>query len=165
MAQSQYATIAQIQLLAITPAAYARFETASVGCVNAALQAASSLLDSYLAGQFVLPFPTNPQGWDMSLTAATCWVAAKLLYNQFGYNANAPIDELIEKRYDYSIRWAEMVRDKKIQPQWTDSSGAGAGVDAAGDFVTSDAPVGFSGRGLPSSSQAQAPIDPWDGGI
>lgn len=165
MGQSQYATEQQYQQLAITPAAYTRFETAAPGCTVSALQAASSLLDSYLAGQFVLPLKTNPQGWDMSLTLATCMIAAKLQYNQFGYNAGASVDELIERRYDEAIAWAEKIRDKQIQPQYVDSSGVAPTQDAAGDFVISDAPVGFTGRGLPSSSQPAAPVDPWDGGI
>lgn len=164
--QSQYATEGQAQLLAITPAAYQRFEAASPGSTIAALQAASSILDSYLAGQFVLPLQTTPtQGWDMALTAHTCFIAAKLLYNQFGYNANAPVDELIERRYDEAIEWGKAVRDKAIQPQYIDSSGVAPTQDAAGAFVISDAPVGFTGRGLPSSSQPGAPVDPWDGGI
>lgn len=163
MAQSQYATTTQYQQLAITPAAYARFESIAPDCSTSALQAASSLLDSYLAGQFILPLQTNPQGWDMSLTLACCNVAAKLQYNQFGYNPGAPVDELIERRYDDAIKWAEQVRDKKIQPQFVDSSGTTG--DAGGDFITSDAPVGFTGRGAPTSILPVPPVDPWDGGL
>ena len=162
MGQSQYATEQQYQQLAITPAAYSRFEATAPGCSVAALQAASSLLDSYLAGQFVLPLQDG--GWDMALSLATCMIAAKLQYSQFGYNPGAPADALIEKRYDEAIAWAEKVRDKQIQPQYIDSSGTSP-ADAAGDFVISDAPVGFTGRGLPSSAQPAAPVDPWDGGL
>lgn len=162
--QSQYATTTQIQQLAITPAAYTRFENASPGCVAAALQAASSLLDSFLAGQFVLPLQTSPQGWDMSLTLAACVIAAKMLYDQFGYNPAAPVDTLIQQRYVEMLGWAAKIRDKEIQPQWVDSSGTSP-ADAAGDFVISDAPVGFTGRGAPSSVLPAPPYDPWDGGL
>lgn len=165
MTQSQYASTTQIQQLAITPAAYTRFENASPGCVAAALQSASSLLDSYLAGQFVLPLQTSPQpGWDMSLTEAAAAVAAKLLYDQFGYNPNSPVDALIQRRYDERIAWAAKIRDKEIQPQWVDSSGTSP-ADAAGDFVISDDPVGFTGRGAPTQVLPTPPYDPWDGGL
>lgn len=160
MAQSQYASTTQIQQLAITPAAYTRFENAAPGCVAAALQAASSLLDNYLAGQFTLPLAS----YDMSLTMRTCVVAAKLLYDQFGYNPNAPVDQLIQRRFDETIAWAESIRDKKVQPQWTDSSGTSP-ADSAGPFVISDAPVGFTGRGSPTAVLPSPPFDPWDGGI
>jgi phage gp36-like protein len=163
--QSQYATTTQVQQLAITPAAYTRFENASPGCTTAALQAASSLLDSFLAGQFVLPLQTTPtQGWDMSLVLATCAVAAKLLYDQFGYNPSSPVDALIQRRYEEQLSWATKIRDKEIQPQWIDSSGISSG-DQAGDFVTSDAPVGFTGRGSPTSVLPMPPFSPWDGGL
>lgn len=159
--QSQYATSSQYQQLAITPAAYTRFEAASPGCTTAALQAASSLLDTYLAGQFVLPLSVSPQGWDMALTAHTCWVAAKMQYDQFGYNPASATDALIERRYKDAIAWAEAVRDKRVQPQYIDSSGLEPTADAAGDFFVSDQPVGFTGRG---SSDPCIP-DPWDGGL
>lgn len=158
MSQSQYATTPQLQLLAITPAVFARFEAASPGCSTAALQAASSICDSYLVSQFTLPLAISPQGWDMSLTMNTCWIAAWLLYNQFGYNPAAPVDDLIVKRYEAAIDWLKQIRDKQIFPVWVDSS-ANTGTDEAGTFFVSDPPIGFTPRGIgqPDTGEYQYP--------
>jgi phage gp36-like protein len=93
--QSAYATIAQIQILSITQAQTTRF---GVPAMTAAIQAASSICDSYIASQFQLPLITSPIGWDMSLVMATCAIAAYILNNQAGYNPGAPIDETIKTR-------------------------------------------------------------------
>src|SRR5678810_1386593 len=114
MAQSQYAELADIKLLAITSQAADRFGTPAI---NAALQAASSEADSYIASQFTLPLITSPQGWDMSLTIAVCNIAAYRLYSQFGFNPNAPADQLIVNRYKDAIAWLGQIRDEKIFPQ------------------------------------------------
>ena len=142
--QSMYATIAQLQTLSITQAQTTRF---GVPAMTASLQAASSIADSYIASQFVLPLKANPIGGDMSLVMAVCAIAAYILNNQAGYNPGAPIDESIKARYDESLKWLELVRDKKIFPQWADSSGDPIGIDEGGDFVISDLPVGFTSRG------------------
>lgn len=152
--QSQYATSTDLTSLAITVQAGNRFGAA----MDAALSAASSIADAYISGQFQLPLQDG--GWDMALRLHVCNIAAKLLYDQFGYNPGAPIDQLIERRYTEAISFLEKVRDKAVHPQWVDASSVTPDADSAGDFVISDAPVGFTGRGVSS-----APIDPWDGGI
>jgi len=144
MAQSQYATIAELQSLSITQAAAARFgSTAMTAC----LQAASSIADGYLASQFTLPLDTSPQGWDMSLTLQVCNIAAWLLYNQFGFSPSAPGDALVVGRYEAAIKWLEHCSEEKIFPQFIDSSGTPVGETEAGDYVDSDLPVGFTDRG------------------
>lgn len=91
----------------------------------------------------------------MSLTMNVCWIAAWLLYNQFGFNPGAPVDDLITKRYESSIRWLEQIRDKLIFPQWTDAAPAGLEPEQ-GPYVVSDSPVGFTLRGITSNpSQGQ----------
>lgn len=157
--QSQYATPAQIQQLAITPAVYARFEASSPGCVVAALQSASSIADSYLPSQFTLPLQVSPQGWDMSLTMYTCWIAAWMLYNSFGFSPQAPLDELIIKRYESALDWLAQIRDKKIFPQYIDSVNASSSDPEQGAFVISDPPVGFTPRGVANDFNQQ--FDPW----
>lgn len=145
MAQSQYATNTELQQLAITAAAGARFGSTAM---DAALQAASSIADSYLSSQFVLPLQTTPtQGWDMSLKLQVCNIAAYLLYCQFGFNPAAPGDQLIKERYDRAMSWLDGVGKKTITPVYTDSSGITPGADVAGDFIISDNPVGFTSRG------------------
>lgn len=148
MAQSVYCTDDQIQKIAITPAAYTRFETASTGCVTAACQAASSIADTYLLSQFTLPLTD----WDMSLTMNVGWIAAWILYNSFGYAPMAPGDDMVAKRYESALEWLGQIRDKKIFPQYLDSS-SNTGVDEAGDFVISDPAVGFTSRGVADSTE------------
>ncbi len=148
-AQSQYAQASDLTSLALTPAAAARF---SASAINAQLQAASSLVDSYIVSQFTLPLQTDPQGWDMSLTRSVCIIAAYLLYVQYGFNPSASADQLIVERYKSELEWLTQIRDKKIFPQWVDSGSTAVGSDEGGPFVISDEPVGFTGRGLRSSS-------------
>ncbi len=140
-----------MQLIGVTPAAAARFGSSAV---TACIQAASSIADSYLASQFTLPLQTSPQGWDMSLTRAVCHIAAYFLYAEYGFNpSSANADQMVKARYDNAIGWLEQIRDEKIFPQWTDSSSS---TPAAGDYIVSDEPVGFTDRGLDSTT-----IDPW----
>lgn len=161
MANSQYATTAQLQLLAITPAAFARFEAASAGCTTAAIQAASSIADASLTSQFVLPLQTSPQGWDMALTMHVCAVAAWLLYNQFGYAPMAPGDDLIAKRYERALEWFDLIGKKTVNPLYIDSSGLTPGADTAGDFVITDSPVGFTQRGVTQPAGSCPPGSFW----
>ena len=145
MAQSQYGTEAQLISLSITQAAATRFGNTAM---DAALQAASSIADGYINSVFVLPLQTSPQGWDMSLTLHVCNIAAYLLYNQFGFNPNAPQDQLIVKRYNDALAWLQSISDEKLTPNWVDSSGSTPQSQAAGPFVISDPPVGFTNRGV-----------------
>lgn len=148
MAQSQYATDAEMQKLAITPAAYTRFEAASPGCVTAALQAASSIADTSLSSQFMLPLQTSPvQGWDMGLKRVVCFIAAFDLYFNFGFNPSSPDWQVMTERKEWADKWLDGVAKKTTTPLYIDQRGDSAGADAAGDFVISDPPVGFTRRG------------------
>lgn len=147
---SQYATTTDLQNLAITAAAATRFGSVAM---NAQLQAASSLADGYIGGLFPLPLQVSPQGWDMSLTRAVCNIAAKFLYDQFGYNPGAPVDELIQRRYNEAIDFLVLVRDKRIEPQWVpDPILSASQADPAGDFAVTDLPVGLTSRGTVDNS-------------
>jgi phage gp36-like protein len=147
-----YADPTQLVQLALTPATAGRFGGDQQ---QNALYSASAVADSYIGGQFQLPLVT----WDYSLALAVCNIAAKFLYDQYGYNPNAPIDALIQRRYDEALTWLASVRDKKIQPQWVDSSGTG---QPAGDFVVSDPPVGFTCRGV-TEQPVGFELWPWGG--
>jgi len=157
MSQSQYGQIADLESLSITVAAGTRFGSTAM---TAALQAASSIADSYITSQFTLPLQASPQGWDMSLTLHVSNIAAWLLYNQFGYSPMAPGDDLVVKRYQSALDWLAMIRDQKIHPQWVDSSGESVQTEQ-GPFVISDPPVGFTTRGVTSDSGS---ADPWSSG-
>jgi phage gp36-like protein len=151
--QPQYATDAEIKLLAITPAAYARFESASAGCVTAALQAASSVADAALSSQFILPLQVSPsQGWDMALKRVVCFLAAFDLYFNFGFNPSSPDWQVMTERKAWADKWLDGISKKTISPAYVDSSGLPADADRAGDFVISDDPVGFTSRGVTTST-------------
>lgn len=139
---SQYAQPEDLVRLALTPAAATRFGAEQQ---QAALLAASGIADSYIASTFDLPLQT----WDYSLVIAVCNIAAKILYNQFGYNQNSPVDGLIQRRFQEALDWLQAVGRGKTSPQWVDASSS---FDAAGDYVVSDTPVGFTSRGGPTSS-------------
>lgn len=160
MAQSQYATDAQMQLLGITPAQYARFEASAPGCVTASLQASSSIADASLSSQFEMPLPTSPQGWDMSLTVHVCWHAAYSLYFQFGFNPSSPDWQLMTDRFDRAVKFFDGIAKKTITPLYTDSAGSDTS-DRAGDFVISDVPVGFTQRGVTQPINGCTPGSFW----
>lgn len=80
----------------------------------------------------------------MALTATTVFIAAKSLYDRFGYAYNSPINQLIEKRYQESLDWLLKISREEIHPQYQDSSGS---IPSAGAFVLSNPPVGFPGGG------------------
>lgn len=157
MAQSQYATIAELESLAITKAAGDRFGAVAM---NAQLQAASSIADGYLISQFTLPLETDPQGWDMSLTSAVSNIAAYLLYNQFGFSPMAPGDDLVVKRYDDAIAWLGLVRDKKIFPPFVDSAGSPEAFEGGPDVITATT-RGYSERGVFPGSFPRPQVGPF----
>jgi len=141
VAQAQYAFKDDIVSLAITPANAARFGDPAI---DAQLKAASSFADTYLVSQFTLPLIE----WDMELRRVVCVVAAYHLFNQYGYNPNAPQDKLVEKQYEQALSWLKQVKDKEIFPPYVDSGTVPTGVDEGGPFVVSDTPKGFTARGI-----------------
>lgn len=144
MAQSQYGQISDLEALSITSADGSRFGNTAM---NASLQAASSIADSYLSSQFTLPLKTSPQGWDMGLTLHVCNIAAYLLFNQFGFSPVSPGDDLIVKRYNDALDWLKQVRDGTVFPSYIDAS-PNPGLDEGGDWIVSDSPIGFTSRGV-----------------
>ncbi len=141
VAQSQYATTAQLSSLSLTPQAAARYGEPAM---NAALQAASSRADVYLASQFTLPLVS----WDMQLTRCICDMAAFDLARQYGLNPAAPDFGAIKSLFDGSIEFLILVRDEKLTPQWEDSDGSPGNVEEGGPFVLTATSRGYSERGL-----------------
>ena len=156
LVQPQYATLAELQALSITPAVYQRFATQAngTGTMTSALQAASSLADGYLASQFTLPLITSPQGWGMDLKRCVCDIAAYELYNIYGFAPGAaPGDDMIKVRYANAMDWLTRIADNKIHPQFVDSSTSNSATDPeAGPYIISDSVVGFTSRGRNASS-------------
>lgn len=134
MEQSQYAQKSDLIALAVTPDLATQL---SDEAIEAHLKAASSDCDNYLHSQFYLPL----QDWDMGLTKATCYIAAASLLEQYGFNPNAPQDQVIFKRRDEAFKYLRDIAEELIFPIFVDSSNA---VPKAGPYVISNSPVGFA---------------------
>src|SRR5947209_12252974 len=113
---SRYATPADLAQLGLPAAALTGISTDDQ---QTALDAASSIVDSYLAARFnlplVAPFPAD-------LVQATCSFAAYTLLSRRGYNPEAGSDQNIRLRYEDARRWCEGVAANKVHPQVTQAS-------------------------------------------
>ena len=139
VAQSQYASTAQLASLSLTPQAAARYGEPSM---MSALQAASSRADTYLASQFTLPLVS----WDMQLTRVVCDMAAFDLARQYGLNPAAPDFKAIESLFEGAMAWLQQVRTQEITPQYEDSGGSPDNVEEGGPFVITSTTRGYSER-------------------
>ncbi len=112
-----------------------------------ALEAASDIVDGYLAGQFVLPLVA----WSKDITRATCIIAAYDLLVTRGYNPDAGADPNFRLRYEDIIRWLEKVAaNNGVTPRVTDSSpGATVGATTEAPRVSTSSQRGWSSRGCP----------------
>lgn len=71
--------------------------TATEGDVEAELDAASGVMDSFFNGVFALPL----QSWPLEFRVCCCAIASYLLIvSPRGYNAGADQDQNLRKRYD-----------------------------------------------------------------
>lgn len=98
--------------------------------VQAALDAASDIADSYLRGRFVLPITTH--GGD--LADAVCRIAAFNILSRRGYNPEGNADQ-VRLRYEDAIEWLKGVSTGRITPALTDSSSSTSGGGKGGPFV------------------------------
>jgi phage gp36-like protein len=100
---------------------------------EAALEAASDYIDSYLAQRFTLPLTD----WQDDLRRATCHVAGWDILARRGFNPDRPIDGVVRKRYEDTIRWLEKVARGELGPVGVvDSTEAG---ETAAAVVYTDA--------------------------
>lgn len=84
---------------------------------DAALDAASKRIDSYLRGRYALPLVA----WGIEITQAACVIAAYQLMNTRGYNPAAGADVNIADRYHETIAWLEQVQRQAAHPDVTPS--------------------------------------------
>lgn len=136
---SSYATPVDLSRHGLSPAALG---DVSLWDQQAALDAASSLADGYLAATFTLPIVTP----SIDLVIAVCQIAAWNLLRRRGFNPEAGSDAAIRQGYDDSIRWLERVAKGDVVPTLTDSTPGGASA-VGGAFVVQ--PQQSSGPGGP----------------
>lgn len=103
-----YATAADLARLALPARALTGIASADQ---DAALQAASSLADGYLAARYTLPL----LAWNDDLRRAVSLIAAYDLMTRRGYSPEGG-DEQLRLRYEDAIRWLEQVGKGAISP-------------------------------------------------
>lgn len=139
-----YAVYTDLPLYGIASAALTGIATATQ---TAAISAASSLMDGYLASQFQLPL--TAYGDDVK--AVCCKLAVHELMRARGFNPQNSTDLAIRQGYEDSVRWLEGIASGAISPQVTDSSvGSGPG-HTEPPTVTSSSQRGWSSRGTAGS--------------
>jgi phage gp36-like protein len=126
-------------------ASVANFGPLTSGQLQAALDAANALADSYLAAQHTLPLTA----WGKDLTEAVIAVARFKLLTSRGFNPEGDHAAAIVEAKKDAIRWFEGVANGSINPVVTDSGGTRDFVEAgsadpqnAGQFVINRQPVG-----------------------
>lgn len=77
----------------------------SAGDVDAMLESASRVVDSYIGSRYTLPLVT----YDKSVTIAVCKIAAYELLSRRGFAAGAADAEQVEKRYQQALTWCRDV--------------------------------------------------------
>lgn len=124
-----YATTADLARLTIPAEALADITAADQ---DAALAAASTLADGYLASRFTLPLSV----WGDDLRLAVCSIGAYRLMTRRGYN---PVggDENLRLIYEDAMKWLKEVANGLITPLVTDSSTTPTEGRLAGEVRTS----------------------------
>lgn len=109
-----------------------------------ALDAASSLADSYLRGRYTMPLVS----WGDDLRRAVVGIAVYDLMSNRGFDEQG--DAQIRKKYDDAIAWLKEVARNQAHPEILDSSGSSTtGTSARGRPRV----VSSSGRGLSSRGE------------
>ena len=114
-----YATTTDLTQVGISAEALADI---AAGDQEAAIDAASAVVDSYLRSRFTLPLTE----FGDDLTRATCVLAVYDLLVVRGYNPEAGAADQVRLRYEDVLRWLERVSAGSITPAVTDSSSTGA---------------------------------------
>jgi len=97
-----YATQADFASLGLPAKATAGIPS---GDIDAALEAASRVVDSYIGSRYDLPLVT----FDKSVTMAVCKIAAYELLSRRGFAAGSADSENVQKRYDQAVAWCRDV--------------------------------------------------------
>lgn len=97
---TQYATIADLKQLALTARAVEGVLDADI---NAALLAASSVADTYLAARYADALPLTT--WPSALRQNVCKIAAWNLMCAIGFNPNDGAHVALQLNHDAALRW------------------------------------------------------------
>lgn len=109
---SSYATLADLYVYGAPQKAFGQLSDPTK---DAALEAASNDVDTYLRGRFSLPLIA----WDSSITEATCRIASYNLLSVRGYNPASGADVNILDRYNQTMVWLNKVQKQQAHPNVT----------------------------------------------
>lgn len=140
----QYATIAQLTQNGMSTQALSSPSISDAATQNAALLAASQVVDSYLRQQFQLPL----RQWGADIVRATSWIAAYGLICVRGFNPNSEADAVYGDNEKRARDWLKDVAKGLASPDITDSStGAAPGKQAPDATPSADSPSSNVTRG------------------
>lgn len=83
--------------------------------LQAELDAASTLADSYLRGRYALPLVS----YDVELTMNVCWLAAYNILASRGYNPEQGADSIYQTRFERATAWLRDVQRQAAHPNVT----------------------------------------------
>lgn len=112
-----YATIDDLVSLGLPEKALASIGVAKV---DAALEAASRIVDSYIGSRYDLPLIT----WDAAVTQATVQIAALTLMRNRGFSAGVSDSEQLQKGHDAALTWCRDVARGLATPSITGTTDA-----------------------------------------
>lgn len=115
---SSYATIADLTTWGAPAAALTPYTGQQQ---QNALDAAASVLDSYLGSRFKLPLIA----WGLDVRRSCAIVAVYDLIVARGVNPDAPLVKTLEERYTAELKWLKLVAEGIVVPVVTDSSPGG----------------------------------------
>lgn len=108
---------------------------------QAAIDAASDEMDSYLGARYTLPL----QAWESDLRMNCARLAVYQLMIVRGFNTSRAGDEQLLEQRDIAERWLKGISNGSIVPRVTDSSsGATSGKVSGGVLLASHASRGYS---------------------
>lgn len=110
-----YATTADLVTYGMPTTALGQLTTVQQ---NAALAAASKIVDTYLRGRYALPLVA----WGTEITDATCRIAAFNLLSVRGYNSASGADVGLRERYQDALEWLSAVQRRAAHPDVTETA-------------------------------------------
>lgn len=109
---SSYATITQLLQFALPQEAVQNISNATL---QAELDAASTVADSYLRGRY----PNGISTWDVDLSINVCYLAAYSIMAARGYNPEQGADSTYRDRWVAATEWFKGVQRQAIHPNIT----------------------------------------------
>lgn len=112
---SSYATLSDLTTFGIPAASLAGISNL---ILQAHLDAASNLIDSYIGAKFVLPLVT----WNTAITMKVVQIAEYTLLVTRGFDPENSPDKEVLMAYDQAIKWCEGISNGEITPIVADSN-------------------------------------------